>query len=251
MGNCLPAKEQNSGIDSMRLSQSTPGEDGEEEEEEGYGDTELKMSATSEKKFSSNMNDLFGDMMADMKSTLKEETILKLGGKKKDKWEARKIELTSVGIQWKKEGAITKLGGKDVSEVGVAEILNVRISDFDENVASTMYPVAFEIATSVKNGKTYKFRTMSQEMADDWVTAIAKLVADNGQTMEKIGEETESEPAPPSAEELAAAAAAEEEAQRKKEEERAARKERMAQKRKAAVEAQKKMAAEEEEEQNV
>ena len=36
------------------------------------------------------MNDLFGDMMADMKSTLKEETILKLGGKKKDKWEARK-----------------------------------------------------------------------------------------------------------------------------------------------------------------
>ena len=55
MGNCLPAKEQNSGIDSMRLSQSTPGEDGEEEEEEGYGDTELKMSATSEKKFSSNV----------------------------------------------------------------------------------------------------------------------------------------------------------------------------------------------------
>lgn len=104
---------------------------------------------------------------------------------------AVRIELTSVGIQWKKEGAITKLGGKDVSEVGVAEILNVRISDFDENVvgsacllqrllatapcgslawhwllrqhdrtvhayaaqASTMYPVAFEIATSVKNGK--------------------------------------------------------------------------------------------------
>eukprot|EP01052_Picozoa_sp_SAG31_P016945 SAG31_NODE_1141_length_9699_cov_4.487604_5_plen_158_part_00 len=109
--------------------------------------------------------------------------------------------------------------------------------------ASTMYPVAFEVATSVKNGKTYKFRAMSQQSASDWVAAITKLVQDNGQTMEAMGDNVADEPAPPTAEELAAAEAAEEEARIKKEEERAARRERMAAKRKAAVEAQKSLEA--------
>eukprot|EP01051_Picozoa_sp_SAG22_P019765 SAG22_NODE_3753_length_1545_cov_1.250346_1_plen_264_part_00 len=130
---CLPSKTAETEEMSMRLSQSTPrDEDDDEGEEDGYGDTELKLEAT--KNFSSNVNDLFGDMMADMKTSLKEDTMLKLGGKNKDKWESRRIELTSVGVQWKKEGAKTKLGGKDLSEVGVADITGVRVSAFDENL---------------------------------------------------------------------------------------------------------------------
>eukprot|EP01052_Picozoa_sp_SAG31_P016946 SAG31_NODE_1141_length_9699_cov_4.487604_6_plen_139_part_00 len=133
MGNCLPKKKEDVGEGmSMRLSQHKHEDD--DDEGDGYGDTELKMTATKEKNFSSNVNDLFGDMMADMKTILKDDNMLKLGGKKKDKWEERKIELTSMGIQWKKEGAMTKLGGKEVSEVLVSEILYVRLCEFDEHL---------------------------------------------------------------------------------------------------------------------
>jgi hypothetical protein len=156
----------------------------------------------------------------------KEGSLLKLGGRNKDKWEPRDFKAANGGLEW---------SAKNAAE-------NVLSSHEMTGVQPTAGSTAdFELTTNVKGGKTYKLRAPSASARSEWLSALGNLIDSSGETMNQMGDNGggEEEPAgepEPSAEELARIEA-------EKLEARAARKAAMAEKRAAAAAAAKAKAA--------
>lgn len=143
---CLFSKKAGDGIDSNRLTFDGVMSDG----------------ATGTENFSGGMDDLFADMAASVVSSLKQGTLHKLGGRGKDKWEARQFELTQTGLTW--AAPATPAG------LGAGEIASVRASG---DVAGKP---SFVVASNVKGGKEYKLCAASAEERDAWVSTIEALI---------------------------------------------------------------------------
>ena len=161
--------------------------------------------------------------------TAKQGSLLKLGGRNKDKWEPRDFSAENGGLVW---------SAKNAAE-------NVLSSTEMVGVQPTAGTTAdFDLRTNVKGGKTYKLRAPSATSRSEWVSALEELIESSGATMSQMGDNGEEEEEPEgepqlSPEELARL-------EQEKLDARAARKAAMAEKRKAAAAAAKAKAAEEE-----
>eukprot|EP01043_Picozoa_sp_COSAG02_P002632 COSAG02_NODE_62_length_43372_cov_14.404710_2_plen_332_part_00 len=150
--------------------------------------------------------------------TTKQGSLLKLGGRNKDKWEPRDFKAESGGLVWSAKNAAENV-------LSSTEMIGV------QPTAGTT--ADFELRTNVKGGKTYKLRAPSASARSEWLSALGELIESSGAKMTQMGDNGEAEAEPegepePSAEELARL-------EKEKLEARAARKAAMAEKRKAAA----------------
>lgn len=158
--------------------------------------------------------------------TSKSGSLLKLGGRNKDKWEPRDFTAENGGLMWSAKNAAENV-------LATTEMVGVKATE-----GST---TDFELRTNVKGGKVYKLRAPNASAQTEWIIALGDLIQAAGSTMTQMGdngeaeEEEDAEPEP-SPEELARI-------EKEKLEARAKRKAAMAEKRKAAAAAAKAKAA--------
>ena len=90
----------------------------------------------------------------------KRDLLKKLGGTGKDVWQERMVSISASELKWNGGG----LGSTDITQV------NRRLA-WDKELEG----YGFEVISTAKGGKTYKFLAANMEDRDDWVKCIEKL----------------------------------------------------------------------------
>lgn len=114
-------------------------------------------------------------------SVLREGELLKLGGKKKDKWQQVSVRVaTGTGLSWSTGSRMrdTAMG----SQKNLAPGQIVRAAYYSEIGVE----FAFEVTSTAKGGKVYKFAATSDVDRDQWIGAleqVARSFSTGGQTI--------------------------------------------------------------------
>ena len=104
----------------------------------------------------------------------KSGTLQKLGGKKKEDWQEVAVTLDERGLAWESQGA----GGALRDKVGGSQ----KLLTPDQLVSASPCSIlgvehCFEVASTAKGGKVYKFSAGSDADADAWLAALEQTLS--------------------------------------------------------------------------
>ena len=102
----------------------------------------------------------------------------KLGGKQKDKWQRRDVEVSiEGGIRWSSGSVLRDIVSATWSgsqQLSPAQIVSVsHRADIDVNARRTY---VFQVVSRVKAGKVYKFKAESEAESEAWIEAIQNCI---------------------------------------------------------------------------
>ena len=104
--------------------------------------------------------------------TDKRGTLSKLSGKQRDSWRPVEVELNATdGLSWTSGSASRDRMAGSQKMLAPHQMLSVAIW------SEIGIEHAFEVVSSVKNGKVYKLKTESEEECDGWIAAIDSVIS--------------------------------------------------------------------------
>ena len=121
--------------------------------------------------------------------TNKRGTLSKLSGKQRDSWRPVEVELNAAdGLSWTSGSASRDRMAGSQQVLAPHQMLSVAVW------SEIGVEHAFEVVSSVKNGKVYKFAAESEEECDGWIAAIDSVVAAQGAATESTRNPTAASP---------------------------------------------------------